>query len=878
MRWIQAVVLGLVVAVVSACGSSGRGGDTGGVPGGDIPSDDTSLGYASIAVTPAQISTSIARGGASLVPVQVDFVGDGVLVGFPANQQPVSWLNVNISGDRSPLRVYIEFNASLLDTGTHRTTLRFVTGIGDSDDIAYKDVPISLTVRQGLELSSTSDSLYFEGKAGLTGDTEVISVLAVENWRLQVEYFQGEPGWLGLSQTAGLAQPGRVPVEVAVTGASQGYHSASINLIDDQGNVQSTLPVNYHVTGAPLLMAEAFKVITGSANLVDLQWPISVLSDYGSAGLPIMWSAQSNASWLELDNAMGSLSGDTSLSAHINPQALLALGSGTHTATISVSFAGNVIRPLITQVSVAFDFNPELSLDNATFSVGATATDEALTQTVDVVPAVGSAFAGLLNVIEWTAASTTAWLSVSPASGTGPLTLTVDKAALANLANGYHEAKVALTSPDPQVGAGEATVTLKLALPAIERLGPYVVYADEPGNVAVFGSGFEVGEPLSVSLQGEADTIVITGTADAETVLSLPLPNDLDAGNYHVVAPNALGIARSSARLAVKQPVTYIAESIDLPKDFTKITLDAERQALVLTGWQTNELYRLQLDEQGRWLADSFALVNLNAAELTADGSQWLAAAASTGITDTLVQLNANTLAIEGTDGVPSHIDSYASFDLLLPLLDGSIFVINSDQWPTALNYPGWEPLDIPSVYGTETVMSRDRSRFIGVSSLFVGDTYSYDLRDGQFTPRNLFSTSSRRTHIDMSRDASRIVGNSSVLNANYQLLGSLTPLEGIDGVAVSPNGKSVIAKRIVNTSNGSHIVFSRHDISAPTGPYPADAQSLPLTVPEGTYISDMKVSDDGKALFVLARLYTGNSNVSEPTVLYVVPLEEPAL
>lgn len=845
-----------IVCLISACSSGGGGG------GPDY----------SINLSQSSVNAQVNIGGSSTASVIATYTGDGVVVGYPPGVAEVSWLTVDVLNQISA-QVVIELtlNSGGFSPGIYTTTLRVVTGKADGSAVRYEDLSITMTVQDGLRFA-THPNLKFQSKAGLPAAPQAIEINALSDWRLQVFGSSTYDNWLTFSQSEGSAEGGNVSVLVNAAGQPEGYHSATLILTDAAGNQVDSLSVDLTVTGAPYLNAEPDKSITTSAGAAELTWDIQLTSDYGANGSSLTWTATSDQAWLIINNTNGDLNGNQVIQAFLDPEALLHLANGAHTTNVTVQFSSPALNPLSVQLNLDLQLTPTLTLaEPVVFMVDSTSEEAAVSVSVAVVGDVGSAFAPHIGAISWQAQTDHQWLTVETPNGdltdNSELILALDRAALTTLANGEHEASVTLTPSAPRFASAMVPVSLQLALPSLAAVGPYVVFSGEQNPLILQGSGFISDHSHTVAI----GDVTLSAEFVNQTQLSLQLPINVAAGEYTVTVINSLGIERPNVRLLVKDTPSYSTAAMTVPKPFRNITLDPERQAVLLTGGPTNELYRLLLDDQGQWQNDSLPMANLQSATLTRDGTELLVAVASTEINDRVVRLNADTLAIIDSSHSPSEHDFYGSFDLLLPLLDGSTFVFDSSQFGIALSYPDWLHLDAgPSVHYSQAFMSRDRTRFLLGGNNSAVETYSYDLSGGTFVHHPALLESYFRTHnVAMSGNASRIVAYSSIYDSDYQLLGSLSPIDGIDGVAVSPDGTSAFVKRYINDQTQ----LFHYDISAAAGPYTANPEPLEFVLAEGEYIVDMEVSTDGKALFILCAKFESGYTGPTGSVFYIHPL-----
>jgi uncharacterized protein (TIGR03437 family) len=139
------------------------------------------------------------------------------------------------------------------------------------------------------------------------------------------------------------------------------------------------------------------------------------------------------------------------------------------------------------------------------------------------------------GTLSWAASSGASWVSLSPASGTAPVTLSVSVNP-ATLAAGTYTASVQISAP----GAGGSPVSVDVTL---------VVQAPAPAFAVALSTAGQVEPFAAESIVSAYGTNLATGTAPAT---SLPLPTSLDGTAVTVT---------DSARVARLAPLFYVSAS-----------------------------------------------------------------------------------------------------------------------------------------------------------------------------------------------------------------------------------------------------------------------------------------------------------------------------
>ncbi len=154
-----------------------------------------------------------------------------------------------------------------------------------------------------------------------------------------------------------------------------------------------------------------------------------------SSGSMLAWTATSNAAWLTVSPNSGNTGTAASVTANIT-----GLAAGTYNGTIQMVAKGAQASPLSVPVTLVVSNQPViLSASPASLNmVGATSLNPAARSVV-----ITNAGTGVLN---WTASGDSAWLGVTPSSGTAPAAVTVNATSV-GLATGQYNGNVILSSP-----------------------------------------------------------------------------------------------------------------------------------------------------------------------------------------------------------------------------------------------------------------------------------------------------------------------------------------------------------------------------------------------------------------------------------------------
>jgi hypothetical protein len=319
------VFIALIFALwLAGCGGGGSGrGDDG---GGNSGSGGSSGPRDSIQVAPASVRFAAER-GASLPPSQqlsVAFVGDGVIVGYPPDAGPVSWLSVNApSSAQSPVTVTLSVTSTGLPPGTYSTKLRFASGKADASNVVTQDVVVSYAITDPIKLNVTD--LQFDAVAGQSMARAVAISGNILGWSAVVS----QP-WLTVSPASG-SGPGRIQVTANAAMLSAGVHTANLAVTDAISNITRTVPVSFDVSANRWNVSRTGVSLLAFADNAASSASVLVTNDAREA---LTWTASASEDWMTVTPTGGN--GDALIiSANGNAAALAA--DTVHFATVTVN-------------------------------------------------------------------------------------------------------------------------------------------------------------------------------------------------------------------------------------------------------------------------------------------------------------------------------------------------------------------------------------------------------------------------------------------------------------------------------------------------------------------------------------------------------------
>jgi hypothetical protein len=280
----------------------------------------------SIQVAPASVRFDAER-SASLPASQqlsVNFVGDGVIVGYPPGVASASWLSVNApSSAQSPVTVTLSVTSTGLVPGTYTTNLRFASGKADGSSVVTQDVAVTYVLTDPIKLSATA--LQFDAIAGQS----LARTVAISGSNLRWSATGSQP-WLTVSPASG-STPGPIEVTANAATLSAGVHTANLAVTDANTNITRIVPVSFDVSPNRWNVSRTGVSLLAFADNAASSASVIVTNDARAA---LTWTASASESWMTVTPTGGS-EGALIISANGNAAALAA--DTLHFATVTVN-------------------------------------------------------------------------------------------------------------------------------------------------------------------------------------------------------------------------------------------------------------------------------------------------------------------------------------------------------------------------------------------------------------------------------------------------------------------------------------------------------------------------------------------------------------
>jgi hypothetical protein len=259
-------------------------------------SNDKSKNYAINAdVSTISFSNEIITEFEDSITVNITFAGDGLLVGYAPDSQPVGWLafrTENLTSNSATVHIDLT-QADQINIGEYVTKLRFSTGeLSDNGaTLVHHDIDVSLLIWQA---NINTDLLSFRGTFG---DTEIpsqtIAITSESNdWQLT-----SDVDWItfDVSSGSGDATVTVIPNISSFTAAQ--LSSGNIILTETTTGDTKLIPVEVGLDNQYLYANQASLAFTSTANISVLEQTIKVSTN---SSAEINWQASSVSTWLTL--------------------------------------------------------------------------------------------------------------------------------------------------------------------------------------------------------------------------------------------------------------------------------------------------------------------------------------------------------------------------------------------------------------------------------------------------------------------------------------------------------------------------------------------------------------------------------------------------
>mgnify|MGYP005986203729 CR=1 FL=1 len=292
MLTIRNILLAGLLVVLQSCGSSSDKESY------TISADKTSLTFSAVAQEKSTQS----------LKVDVEFSGDGLLVGFSPDSTPLSWIKFRTENvTQNSATVYIELvDSELYRPNLYETKIRLSTGAIEGTDInlVHHDIDVSILIAQTVSFKTIAGKTNVPSKTttliNSTDDTWEASTTAA--WLTPVLTQDTETKTLTLTSTADVS-----------SFTSLDVYQTEITLKNTVTNEEFVIPVELGLDNIYLYANQPHVALvsTPNSNITE-----TIISISNNAEKVINWTATTTADWLTLTPLAGGntlkISADTS--------------------------------------------------------------------------------------------------------------------------------------------------------------------------------------------------------------------------------------------------------------------------------------------------------------------------------------------------------------------------------------------------------------------------------------------------------------------------------------------------------------------------------------------------------------------------------------
>jgi hypothetical protein len=718
-----------------------------------------------------------------------------------------------------------------------------------SSDVAGSPavIKVAYTIDPQVALVASPQSLSFSQlQGGAAPAAQTLALSDVDDgdypWNASVTYQSGS-GWLKMNG-AGSASGPSLPASLSLSinpSSTLGTLNAVVHITGKGKPID--VPVSYAVSQAQITASPAQLTFNATNQGASPPTQDIALSTQASAPVDYTTSVKYGAGATGWLNAPASGTAPGTLTVGVSTT---NLAPGTYTAALALSTATRTISIGVTYVVAASSLT--LNPSSASFTIDSTSVPAALSKSVNV----GATGASL----NWTAASSQPWVTVSPSSGSSGTTAALDlvPAQLDALDPGMRSATVTFsyTPPGGSPTSRPLAVSLNLLLPKVSSVTPYVATSGTSREVILRGLGFNNAAGSAVKFGSGPTVSSYTVASDTEIRVTHP---SLTANSYRVSIANQLdGVVRSTADLVVVDAPAYAATTIAYPNAKAKgplnIAYDAQRRALLVgvaypSAGQSGDIFRYTFSGSAWSATPASAPVSaFRDVALNLDGRK-LIVVSDLGIN----QLDPTTLAAGTPTSAPFSPPIFLSGAALAN--DGNAVVTTGTQSGGSTNVyrysvgGGSFSAPIGSLFSAAGGASADGSRAVFVQGSLSPpqNVFQYTASNSTLSAVSLPLARVLRGSV-LDRRATRIVLNGSlVYDATFQQQGKIP-----DSLAVV---LSVNGAKAYGYSSGT--LLHTYDLNGPldmNGFFPEIAPGTTLASDPGSN-PVMTMSPDGGTLFI---------------------------
>ncbi|PCH95206.1 MAG: hypothetical protein COB83_09425 [Gammaproteobacteria bacterium] len=338
LRHLYKILLVITVIMLQACGGSGNGITF------SISAD----------VSQAEFSNEFLQESTESIAIQVNFEGDGLIVGFAPENDPVPWLTFRSENvTENSATIYLDvINAQFFLANTYTTKIRIAVSNDDASKLASHDIDVSLLV---WNLAVDTQKLKYNGTFGDAAiAAQTITLTSETNeWTASTDV-----SWLSLDVTSGTGDGVIVVTPDLSSFTASGLQQGNVILTETTSGDSKSIPVDLALDNVYLFAERSAISLTSTAGISALESTVAIINNGEFA---VSWHAATQADWLTVipidGTALQIIADPTIAPLNENSSAEVIISASQGTAVISETITVNfyntdltvenkVLRPL----------------------------------------------------------------------------------------------------------------------------------------------------------------------------------------------------------------------------------------------------------------------------------------------------------------------------------------------------------------------------------------------------------------------------------------------------------------------------------------------------------------------------------------------------
>ncbi|MDP7592273.1 MAG: hypothetical protein QF552_06145 [Litorilituus sp.] len=331
---ISKVIVFITIIMLQACGS-----------------DNETNFSVSANTSKVSFSNEFSQASSETIAIQVNFTGDGLLVGYAPEVTPVAWLKYrseNVTANSATIYLDV-INGEFLLADTYLTKIRLAVSNDDASNFAYHDIDVSLLI---WNLAVDTQKIKYNGTFGDDSIVEQTFTITSEKnaWTASVDV-----DWLSLDVTSGTGDATIVVTPDIGSLAAPGLQQGNIILTESTSGDSKSIPVELALDNVYLYAERSAVSLMSTAAKSALATTVAINNN----GKAISWQASTEADWLTVSSV-----GDNKLHITADPNIAPLHQNSSAQVLVTADLSSHAISEII---HVNF-YNSDLMVENKVLS------------------------------------------------------------------------------------------------------------------------------------------------------------------------------------------------------------------------------------------------------------------------------------------------------------------------------------------------------------------------------------------------------------------------------------------------------------------------------------------------------------------------------